>query len=181
MGSSRIEQIGRREDRDGEPEALAHAARVAAHRAARGVAEPDPLEHVHDALSWHAARRREEAEHLLARQVLGERDSLGQIADALLQVVVHLARASVDDELPGVRPHQAEQHADQRGFARAVRAREHHGLAGIDLEIDVDQRRKLAEAHAGSDKREVLHWTLRIKGFSSTTVGTRRIGRLSSR
>ena len=67
--------------------------------------------------------------------------------------------------LARVQRHQAGEEPQQRGLARAVRAREEHDLARVDVEVDAGERREAAEqADGGAETDDGRHTRLRAVG-----------------
>ena len=136
-------------DAGGEREALLPAARQLPSElmAARGEAEIG--EGLRDRLParLEIVEAGDEEEILLDRQVLVEREPLRHVADLLLD-----AAALADDviaehgSLARVRSEKPADHADGRRLARAVGPEEADDLAGRDLERDVIDGDRLAEA-----------------------------------
>ena len=90
-------------------------------------------------------------------EVLAEREVLVDGGDPKLQCVAragHGDRLAAEADLAGGRRVHAGEHLDQRRLARAVVADERDDLAGMDVEVDVGQRRDGAEVLADAAQAE---------------------------
>ncbi len=121
------QHLGRADQRAGKTEFLLHAAGQIAGEALRKPGEVGHLQQLGIAavafLLTDAVQAGVEVEILLDAKVLVEPEPLRHIGDAILDLL-RLARHvdAVDNQCPGVRPHQAGDEPDQRGLAGAVGA-----------------------------------------------------------
>ncbi len=136
------QQVGGREQRAREPQPLAHAQRVGAHRAAVDAGEPDPLEGLPHppppSRPAAGAGRVEQVEVRPPGEVAVRGGALDHRPDARqhrVDLARHLPAEHPDVAARGV--DQPEQHPHQRRLARAVRAEEAVAVAPGDVQVDV--------------------------------------------
>ena len=95
---------------------------------------------------------RDQLQRLDAAQVRIQERLVGQVADvALERDRVGVAVAAQDGGAPRARAQQAHQQADGRRLARAVRPQEPHHLARLDAQVQIVDRRLVAEPLAEAD------------------------------
>ncbi len=150
-GERLVEQQQRRpgQQRAGQGQALDHAARVGPHRPGPGPRlEADLVEQGGGAgrRVGDAVQPGEELEVLDRRQLAVTERGVGEQPDLGPQRVVGGARPGVVEvaDRAGRRPHQRRQHADQGRLAGAVGAEQRAHLAGLQSELDADQRPMVA-------------------------------------
>jgi hypothetical protein len=151
-GGGLVEEQHRRagDERRGEVEAPAHAARVGLGRAPGGVDEVEALEQLLAAALGRCAALAVEAAHhhevLEAREVLVDRRVLAGEADPAAQLdgVAHDVEAGHEDRA-GIGPQQRGEHAHRRRLARAVGAEEPEHAAGWGFEVDAVEGADVAE------------------------------------
>jgi hypothetical protein len=166
------QQLGAGKDREAQTQALAHTAGVPAHRASARVAEAHLLENSVDPRPAYAACSREEAEQLVAGEIVRERDGFRQVPDAPLPGVVDGDRGAVDEEGARVGSHQAEQHLHEGRLAGPVRAGEHGDASPFEAETHLDERLNPPQANRDIPGAERLYGdTSASSGAWSTTVG----------
>ena len=125
----------------GDPEPLAHPARVLAGLPIGGVGQSDPVEDLGQAVlgeaTAQAVERRGVAQVLTAAEVAIEAGVVGQVADPALDLQGVAGRVEPDHQrLAVIGLGQAEQHQDRGRLARAVRSEQPVDLAPLDLEIE---------------------------------------------
>jgi hypothetical protein len=151
------EQDGRRgEQRAGDREALLHAVRPAADRAARRLGEADVLQHLAGARDGgalaHAVQAREEDEVLETGDAQVERAVAGRDETDAAASGAAAAVGAEDADAAAARVDEPAQHAQQRGLAGAVGAEQGVDLAGPCCQVDALQGLALAEAaHEAAD------------------------------
>ncbi|HEY2936782.1 MAG TPA: hypothetical protein VGJ25_09280 [Gaiellaceae bacterium] len=142
------QQLRIAEQRPGDAQALAHTERVRLDLLVGAPGEADAVEGTCDALvRLRLAGGRDDVEVLAAREVVVEARFLDDRADAgqcFRPAGGH--RVTEDADFAGGDRGEAEQHADERGLARAVRAQVAEGRAGGDAEVDTVDRNASAEA-----------------------------------
>ena len=93
------------------------------------VVELDQVEHLLHTPLGHAPCAAEEAEHLASGEVTAKGDGFGQVANVLLEALVGLADAAVDQETAGGRTDKAQEHPHQSGVSAAVWPGQHGRLS----------------------------------------------------
>ena len=157
LGRQNRESHALAEPRGGEAEPLAHAEGVAADATVGGVGELDEREHVVDARTVEARRRRDDPQ-VVAPGAAGVR-AVGpeQRADLAAGLGERGVGPAADERAAGGGRDEPEDRAHGRGLARAVRAEEGGDAARPDLERDVVDGRDRAEALGQALEGDVGH------------------------
>src|SRR5262249_7109131 len=132
----------------GKRQPLFPAARERARQLIAPRCQTETLERLVDPLlqRLHVVHAADEIEVLANREILVEAETLGHVANALLDL--GRLRPNVETEagtLAGVRGQQSAEHADRRGLAAAVRAEKSHDDAARHFDIEIVDDRLVAE------------------------------------
>ena len=153
-GAGRVEAVGRlvedqqpraRQQRGGQPEALAHPEREAADAVVGDVGQADLVERAGDPVAAVAAQPRQRGEVLPRAQRGVEAGAVHEPGDAVGQRARPAHRLPEDLQLAGVGLGQPEQQAQQRRLAGAVGPDQPVDLTRRDGEVDAVERDDLAE------------------------------------
>ena len=134
----------------GEIQPTLHAAAVGLHQIVQAIRKAHQLHGVRDRLVECRARevveRAEEPEVRPRRQLVVKREILGHQTDLpLLGIGVTFKAPTADEDFPLVRRHEAGNHGNRGGFARAVGTEQAHKLAAIHAERHVVHRDEFPE------------------------------------
>ncbi|MDY7555563.1 hypothetical protein RGU41_01600 [Cryobacterium sp. 10C3] len=153
------EQLGRVDQRLGDPEPLLHAAGVPADRGGHVGQSGESEKHADTFIQGAPVDREEpadEPEEFLGGHPVVEAGHVGQEADPSADRVVDRRDVAAEDlHAAARRPGEAGQHPEQRRLAGSVRAEEPEDRAFLDLEVDVVERAVLAVGlgqAAGADR-----------------------------
>ena len=143
------QDVGVLDERIGDPESLAHAARVRPDLVAAAIRQADLAEDLVDrlfrGLAVQPVEARRVAQVRAAGHVVVEADRIGQVADPSFDLARVARRVEPDDAgLTLSRFGQPEQHEDRGRLAGAVLPEQPEDLATAHLEIEAVDRRELA-------------------------------------